>query len=58
MLKEKHFVIQEAFSKKKMQLYQKKMPQIALEIKKTSKKLGLLPFFFAIFVKFLIHLLA
>ena len=27
-----------------MQLYYEKMPQIAIEIEKTSKKFGLLPF--------------
>ena len=27
-----------------MQLYKEKMPQIAIEIEKTSKKFGLLPF--------------
>ena len=44
MLKEKNFVIQQAFSKKKMQFYKEKMPQIAIEIEETSKKFGLLPF--------------
>ena len=44
MLKEKNFVIREAFSKKQMQLYLKKKPQIAIEIEKTSKKFGLLQF--------------
>ena len=44
MLKEKNFVIQEAFSKKYMQVYKEKMPQIAIEIEKTSEKFGLLPF--------------
>ena len=43
MLK-KNFVIQEAFSKKQMQLYWEKMPQITIQIEKTSKKLSLLPF--------------
>ena len=41
-----------------MQLHCEKLPQIAIEIEKTAKKFGLLPFFYAIFVKFLRHLLA
>ena len=45
MLKEKNFDIQEAYSKKQMQLYNEKRPRMAIENEKTSKKFGLLPFF-------------
>ena len=53
MLKKKNFVIQEAFSKREMQLYEEKMPEIAIEIEKLPKSSD-----YYRFDKFLTHLLA